>query len=145
MDIRQIVPGFSVAPQIRPEELAEAAAMGFRTLVCNRPDGEEPGQPSAGEMAAAAEAAGMEFHLLPVYPGAFTPDLVAGTLEVLAATDQPVLAYCRSGTRSATLWSLAMAGSGEVTPEAILAATAQAGYDLSPLAPHLRARAQNGG
>lgn len=131
MDIRQIVPGFSAAPQLEIFEMEAAAAAGYRTIICNRPDGEAPGQPEAAEMEAAAKAAGMGFHYLPVYPGGFTSELVEGLQAALAEAEAPVLAYCRSGTRSTMLWALAEAGKRPA--EEIMAAGLQAGYDLSPL------------
>ncbi|MBC7137692.1 MAG: TIGR01244 family phosphatase [Defluviimonas sp.] len=138
MDIRQIVPGFAAAPQLAPEEMAEAAAAGFRTVICNRPDGEQPGQPDAAGMEAAARAVGMAFRYLPVFPGAFPDDLVAGMQDALAECEAPILAYCRSGTRSTMLWALAEADKRPVAE--ILEAGSRAGYDLQPLLPALRAR-----
>ncbi|MEI4470295.1 TIGR01244 family sulfur transferase [Frigidibacter sp. MR17.24] len=135
MDIRPVIDGFAAAPQITIDEIPDAAAQGYRTLICNRPDGEEPGQPSAEEMRAAAEAAGMSFHYLPVFPGGFSQDLVAEMRDLLDGAEAPVLAYCRSGTRSTFLWGLSQAGL-RPAPE-ILAAGASAGYDLRPIAPAL--------
>ncbi|AMY69167.1 TIGR01244 family sulfur transferase [Frigidibacter mobilis] len=138
MDIRQIVEGFAAAPQLAPAEMAEAAAMGFRTILCNRPDGEQPGQPDAAEMEAAARAAGMEFRYLPVFPGAFPGDLIAGMQDALAECDTPILAYCRSGTRSTMLWALAEADKRPVGE--IVEAGNRGGYDLQSLVPFLTAR-----
>lgn len=138
MDIRQIVPGFAAAPQLGPGDMKAAAAEGFRTVLCNRPDGEQPGQPDAAEMEAAARAAGMDFRYLPVFPGAFPDDLVAGMQDALAECDGPILAYCRSGTRSTMLWALAEADKRPV--DEIVTAGANGGYDLRPLLPALNAR-----
>lgn len=138
MEIKQIVPGFSAAPQLLPEEIAEAAKLGYSMLICNRPDGEAPDQPGAAEMQAAAEAAGLDFAYLPVVPGGFTPTLITEMRMALDAAKGPVLAYCRSGTRSTMLWGLAEAG--ERPAAEIIAAAAEAGYDLSPLAMALNAR-----
>lgn len=139
MDLRQITPELAVAPQISPEDVAEAARLGFRTLIDNRPDEEaEPGHDSAA-MAAAAEAAGLAFHYLPYYPGVLTQDLADAFAAALANSEGPVLAWCRSGTRSSHLWALSEAGKRPVSE--IVALAAKAGYDHSGLVPLLEAQA----
>ncbi|MBK5933084.1 sulfide:quinone oxidoreductase [Rhodovulum imhoffii] len=137
MDIRPIMPGFAVAPQIAPQDVTEIAALGFRTLICNRPDDEADGQPPVAGIAARARAAGLAFHNLPFSPGNVTADLVEALRDLLSHSETPVLAYCRSGTRSAALWSLAQAQT--YTPTTLLQMTAGAGYDLSDLRLHLEA------
>ena len=105
---------------------------GFRAIICNRPDGEGPDQPTFVEIEAAARQAGLEARYLPVTAG-LVQDADADTFgQALMELPGPVLAYCRSGTRSATLWSLSEAGRRPV-PE-ILAATRDAGYDMSGVA-----------
>lgn len=138
MDIRQIVPGFAVAPQIEPEELRELAAMGFRTIINNRPDSEIAPHFAHEAMAAAAVAAGLAYHHLPYVPGEMTADLIDAFAAVLAAAEAPVLAYCRTGTRSSHLWAMAEAPHRPLTK--ILAAAGGAGYDLAPMISLLRAR-----
>ena len=139
MDIRKISPGLSVSPQLLPSEMEEIRARGFRSVICNRPDAEGPDQPGHDEMQAAADAAGLQFLYLPVTPGMVT-DMTAEAFGIaLADLPGPVLAYCRTGTRSATLWSLSQAGDRPL-PE-ILAATAAAGYDMNGVA----RRIANGG
>lgn len=132
MDIRKIDDSISVAPQIEPSELAEAARLGFQAVICNRPDGEAPGQPDHQVMADAARAAGLEFRYLPLAPGQLTPQLIEDFGAALADMPGPVLAYCRSGTRSATLWALSQ--SGKRSAEEILGMAADAGYDLGGIA-----------
>jgi sulfide:quinone oxidoreductase len=139
MDLRYLTPDFAVSPQIGLEDVAEAARRGFRTLVNNRPDGEIGAELGSAAMQAAAEAAGLAYVFLPYVPGEMTPDLVADFEAALANAETPVLAYCRSGTRSSHLWAMMQAGI--LTPEAIVAAAATAGYDLSGLVPLLRAKA----
>ncbi len=119
------------APQLAIDDLAEAAAMGIRCVVNNRPDGEEPGQPTSAEMQAAVRAAGMTYVHAPVagMPG---PDAVRAVADVLE-TDEPVLMFCRSGTRSTFAWALAMRALERAEPDAIRQAAADAGYDLSRL------------
>src|SRR4051812_29169110 len=104
-----------VAGQILPGDLAAVAAAGGRTVVNNRPDGEEPGQPLGREIeAAAAAAAGLGYRHIPV-AGGFSPAQVEEMAEALEAG--PVLAFCKSGTRSTYLWALAQASRGVPAPE----------------------------
>lgn len=135
MDIRSVTPDFAVAPQIPIQDAAAIAAAGFKTVIVNRPDGEDPGQPDMAAMREAVEAAGMAFVMIPIASGRFTPDAVAETQNALARHDGPTLAYCRSGTRSVTLWALAEAP--RLGADAVIAAAGGAGYDLSPLRPYL--------
>jgi uncharacterized protein (TIGR01244 family) len=129
-DFRVLSDTVRVAPQIALDDVARAEALGVTTIVSNRPDGEDPGQPTAAEVAAAARAVGIDFVHAPVT--GFPDDAaVAAVGEVLAA-GEPVLMFCRSGTRSAMTWALAMRRSG-TEPEALREAGAQAGYDLSRL------------
>lgn len=140
MELRELTPDLTVAPQIMPNEVAEAARLGFRTLIDNRPDDEAgPGLDSAA-MAAAAAAAGLAFHYLPYYPGALTEELAEAFEAALEAAEKPVLAYCRSGTRSSHLWALAQAGKMPV--EEIVGRAANAGYDHSGLVGLLEMHAQ---
>ena len=129
-DFRRVTDDLSVAPQISLTDVGEAARQGFRTLISNRPDGEEPGQPSAAEIGAAAVAAGLAFHHIPVR-GAPTPDQVEETRIVLQDADAPVLAFCRSGTRSIVTWSLCQATSGAMDRGELVGLGRQAGYDLT--------------
>jgi sulfide:quinone oxidoreductase len=131
MDVRRLNDAVSVAPQLSVAEIAEAARLGFRTLINNRPDGEDFLQPSARELEAAARAQGLEYHHLPVVSGALTERDVHAFRELLAHAQRPVLAFCRSGTRSTTLWALAQAGG--CNADEVIAAAAAAGYDVSGL------------
>jgi uncharacterized protein (TIGR01244 family) len=133
MDIRRITPDYAVSPQIAPEDLPEIAAQGFRTVVCNRPDAENPVELSSEVLRIATEAAGLRFVDNPVTHPTMTAERIAAQASAMA--DGPVLAYCASGTRSSVLWSLAQAGT--MHTDEILAATARAGYDLSGLRPRL--------
>ena len=139
MDIKKISPGLSVSPQLLPSDMADIKAQGFKSIICNRPDAEGADQPGHDEMQAAAEALGLEFRFLPVTPGMVTDDTAEAFGTALTELPGPVLAYCRTGTRSATLWSLSQAGSRPL-PE-ILAATSAAGYDMNGVA----RRIANGG
>ncbi|MDZ4374133.1 MAG: TIGR01244 family sulfur transferase [Phenylobacterium sp.] len=129
-DFRRVTDDFTTAPQIALSDVAEAARLGYRTIINNRPDGEEPGQPTSAEVEAAARAAGLAYHHLPVRGGP-TADQVEETLGVLAAAETPVLAFCRSGTRSIVTWSLCQATSGARSRDSLIALGRDAGYDLS--------------
>ena len=135
MDLKRINDHVSVSGQIRPEDVAALKAAGFVAIVNNRPDGESPDQPSGAEIAAAAAAAGLEYHAIPLGREGVSPELVAQTKAVLEGSNGPVFCYCRSGTRSTTLWALSQAG--QVDASQIIAQAAEAGYDMSHLAGHL--------
>lgn len=135
MAFKQLIPGFSVSPQLMAADVAAAARLGFRSIISNRPDGEDPGQPTADDTAALAKLLDLAFVHVPVVSGAIAETDVEAMRRALAELEAPVLAFCRSGTRSATLW--AMAEAGRIDPDAILQATASAGYDLSSLRPSL--------
>jgi uncharacterized protein (TIGR01244 family) len=122
-----------VAGQIAPEDVAAAAAQGVRTIINNRPDDEQPGQPSSAEMRRAAEAAGLGYVHVPVDHSGFSMAQVEAMTAALALP-APALAFCRSGTRSTFLWALARGAAGD-EPAAIAAKAANAGYDVSPLMP----------
>lgn len=106
MDIKNIANGFSVTGQIKAEQVKEIAAQGFRSLVCNRPDGEELNQPAAQEVEDAARAAGLEYRFVPVVSGQLTQKNVEDMAAALEGLPKPVLAYCRSGARCANLFQL---------------------------------------
>lgn len=142
MDIRPLTAAIAVSPQIRVADFAALAADGFTTVINNRPDGEEPGQPSSDAMESAARAAGLAYHHIPVTGGAISPDQIARFDAALHGADGKVLAYCRSGTRSAMLW--AMGAAPAMGAEAVLAAARTAGYDLTALTGALRGRAGAG-
>lgn len=131
MEVRRITESFSVSPQIAPEDMAALREQGFVLVINNRPDGEELGQPTGAEMAAAAQAAGLDYRAIPV-AGGFSQPQVEAMAEAIEGADGPVFAFCRSGTRSTLLWSLAQASKGG-DPEAIAAAAAGAGYDIAPV------------
>lgn len=130
-----LTPDVSVAAQIAPGDCAAAAAEGFAVVVCNRPDDEDAGQPSAAAMRVAAEAAGLRYVHIPVDAAGIGEPHIAAMAHELGGGR--LLAYCRSGTRSANLWALAAATRGG-DAEAIAAATARGGYNVSGMLPVLR-------
>ncbi|MDX8495268.1 TIGR01244 family sulfur transferase [Mesorhizobium sp. VK22B] len=106
MEYRQISEDYSVSGQIQPEDIAAIKDAGFRSVICNRPDNEQPGQPSADSVKAAAEAAGLAFRYIPVISGQITMDNVEDQAEALDELEGPVFAYCRSGARCTNLYGL---------------------------------------
>ena len=128
---RRIDENMLVAGQVRPDQLAEAKAQGVTMIVNNRPDDEEAGQPTNAEMEAAARAAGFDYRYIPVGSG-FSANQVEAMQAALEEADGPVLAFCRSGTRSTFLWALARAQQGEDCEE-LMQKAAGAGYDLTPI------------
>jgi uncharacterized protein (TIGR01244 family) len=108
LPLRAVAPDVCVAPQLTPAAMAEAARAGFRSVVNNRPDFEHgPDQPTSAEIEAAARAVGLEYHFLPV-AGAFqTPEQIAAFSALLEQLPRPILAFCRSGNRSANLFAQA--------------------------------------
>jgi len=132
MQFNKVTDALSVSPQIVPADMAAIREAGFRAVICNRPDGEGADQPGFDEIEAAASAAGLEARYLPVTAGMVRDTDAEAFGQALMELPGPVLAYCRTGTRSATLWSLAEAGRRPV-PE-ILAATRDAGYDMAGVA-----------
>ncbi|MEL6915535.1 MAG: TIGR01244 family sulfur transferase [Pseudomonadota bacterium] len=140
MDIRTITPAYAVTPQIEPEDLPAIKAAGYATVICNRPDAEVPVELRADVIRAAVEAAGLTFVDNPLVHTELSTEHVSAQGAAQADAAGPVLAYCASGTRSSILWSLSKAG--VMSTDDILAATAQAGYDLAHIAPQIEALAR---
>ena len=139
MELRKLTAELSVSPQIAVSDLPAIQAAGFRAIICNRPDGEGADQPNFREIEAAARDHGIEARYLPVESGKVSDAAHAQFGELLRTIGKPVLAYCRTGMRSATLWGLSEASTRPL-PE-VLAAAKGAGYELGALA----RRVANGG
>jgi len=135
MDLHKLTEDLTVAGQIDLAEIPSLAAQGIRSIICNRPDGEVAGQPPFSAVEQAAAASGIETLYLPVVSNVISEADAEAFGEALEDLPKPVLAYCRSGTRSAVLWSLSEVGKRPI--EDILSKAAQAGYDLSALSPRL--------
>lgn len=133
-NFRRLTDNLSASPQITPAQVEEAAAEGFTLIINNRPDGEEDGQPTGAEIEAAARAAGLDYLAIPVSGGGFGEPQVNAMIQALDSTAGGVLAYCRTGTRSTLLWSLAQAKLGR-HPDEIAAMARAAGYDIGPVRP----------
>ena len=142
LDIREISETYAVSPQIAPEDMAAIRARGFTTVICNRPDAENPAELHSAPMKAAAEAAGLQFVENPFAAG-LDLSIIDRQRAAIDAAEGPVLAYCRSGTRSATVWALAEAGRRPT--DDILRATASAGYPMDGLRPQIDGLAQRSG
>ena len=130
-DFRRVTDQLSVSPQLQVNDVDAAAEQGFKTIINNRPDGEDPTQPSGHEIEAAAANAGLAYYHIPVRGGP-TPEQVETTQKVFETAPGPVLAFCRSGTRSITAWALGEAARGRDRGELVRLAAA-AGYDLRPV------------
>ena len=128
MDIRPLAPGLSVSPQIAAADLAALRQAGFRSIICNRPDGEGADQPLFAEIAYAAQAAGIEAHYLPAESGKVSDEQGVAFGQLFDTLPKPVLAFCRTGMRSTTMWALSQADSQPLP--LILASAKQAGFDL---------------
>ncbi len=130
MDVRKLTDDVFVAPQIEVSDVPGLAARGFRTIICNRPDGEAPEQPRFSEIEKAAAAHGVTILYQPVSGSISDADVLAFR-EAINGLPKPLLAYCRSGTRCTSLWSLSEAGQRSV--QDIIGRTQAAGYDMSGL------------
>ena len=137
-EVKPLADDVCVSAFVPPERLADLATK-FRTIINNRADAEEPGQPSSAEIEAAARRLGLDYVHLPVVPGKITDEEAERFGEAIAHRTGPALAFCRTGARSATLWALSQ--SGKRSPDEILKTAAAAGYDLSAIGPRLEEKA----
>ena len=132
MTFRQLSEQVFASPQIGIEQVREAARQGIALIVNNRPEDESEDQTPGDAIAAAAREAGLDYIAIPITHAGFSESQVAAMREALTRASGPVLAYCRSGTRSTLLWALAEASRGQ-SPHTLAAAAAQAGYDVTPV------------
>ena len=114
MDMKQLSPTFAVTGQLDPGKLAQALRLGFRGVVCARPDGEEPGQPDSRAMAAEAERLGLSFAYIPVVPGQMSDADADRFGRVMRECKGPLLGYCRTGARAEMLWQRAQELAGQL-------------------------------
>lgn len=128
---RKINDNISVAPQISLDDITTAKAEGVTLIINNRPDGEDPSAPQSADIEAASREAGMKYIAIPITHSGFSGPQVDAMIAALADGDK-ILAYCRSGTRSTLLWSLAQAKQG-VSPDEISRLAGNAGYDITPV------------
>ena len=133
-DFRKLSETMYASPQISVDDIGRTKDQGIVLIVNNRPDGEADDQTPGAEIEAAAQAAGLDYVAIPIGQSGFSEPQVNAMNEALDSAEGPVLGYCRSGTRSTFLWSLAQSAKG-ADPDAIAGAAANAGYDVSPIRP----------
>jgi sulfide:quinone oxidoreductase len=127
-----LAPGLSVAGRLDRADIDALAQAGVRAIINNRPDGEDPGQLPAAEARRIAEAHGMAYHHVPITAATLSRTDVDAFAAVLRETPLPVVAHCRSGTRSALLWALTRMREG-TEPLSLIGAAAQHGIDIASL------------
>ena len=138
MTIHRLTEKLYISPQISPADAAEAAKLGIRSVICNRPDGEEPGQPTAQQTADWLADAGIQsFHHQPVLAPQAGADDARQFAAQLEAADGAVLAYCRTGTRASVLWAIGQVQAGRNAAEVMAEVQQKTGLDLSPFAAKL--------
>lgn len=133
-DFRRLSDSMLASPQVTQADIAAAKEAGVTLIINNRPDDEEPGQPSGASIEAAAKEAGIGYAAIPVTSAGFSEPQVAAMRDLLGTAEDTVLAYCRSGTRSTLLWSLAQSSLG-MDVDTIVEAARSAGYDVGPIRP----------
>lgn len=129
--MKHITPEFYVTEQLALEDIPALAEAGICHIICNRPDHEAEGQVNSDAVQVAAKNAGIEFHHLATAPGQFPQALVDQFAELVAGLDGKALAYCRTGTRSLSLWTLA--NPERKSAEELLQLAEAAGYNMSGL------------
>lgn len=138
LQLRPLAPDLAVAPQIDENDIVEAARLGYRTIINNRPDGEESGQLTAARAAQIAKQHGLDYRHIPVDAQTMGPAVWRAFSRALHEAPAPVLAHCRSGTRSTHLWAFQAAEAQALSIDEIVEHGARAGYDLEPLRPTLQ-------
>ncbi len=128
MDYRVVTSDFAVAPQISPDHIKEIKALGYVAIINNRPDNEVEGQPTSQEIQKLAEEAGLNYYFLPIQSGTLPMEAVEQTKELISQINGPAFAYCRSGTRSITLWAFSQLG--QSTTQEVINSVENAGYNL---------------
>jgi sulfide:quinone oxidoreductase len=127
--------GFAVSPQLTKEDIAFLASAGYKTIINNRPDAEEAGQMTAAEAQQLAAENGLNYVHIPVK----MPELTTATVEefstAIKANPGPILAHCKSGTRSCVLWTIATAKANTMSLEELMDCAARGGYDLTRMRP----------
>ncbi len=138
MDPKRLTPALFVSEQIHLADLEKLKELGFDTIINNRPDGEVPRQPKSDTIARYAKDLGLEYHFIPVVPGKLSEDNIKEFQSALDARPRQALAFCRTGTRSTTLWALSVAG--QLPSTEILKSARNAGYDLTAITSDLEAK-----
>lgn len=137
MEIKRLTSTLGVGPQIEASDVERLAALGFRSIIGNRPDAESADQPAFSSIATAARKAGLEVCHIPVIASAIGPSDIKEFRDALRELPKPVFAFCRTGTRSTLLWALA--NPDAMTADDRIKIAAEHGYDISAFGPRLRA------
>lgn len=137
MEIKRLTSKLGVGPQITQSDVERLAALGFHSIIGNRPDAESADQPEFSSIAAAARKAGLEVRHIPVIASAIGPSDIDEFRDALRELPKPVFAFCRTGTRSTLLWALA--NPDGMTADDRIRIAAENGYDISAHGPKLRA------
>ncbi|PJG43636.1 NAD(FAD)-dependent dehydrogenase [Acinetobacter tandoii] len=135
MQLKQVNTEFWVADQITAQDIELIAARGIKTVFCNRPDGEGPDQPNVIEIEQALKPYGIQIQYLPVVSGKVTDEQAEEFKQLFQQAQKPLLAYCRSGTRSITLWALSQVT--DQTLDQMLLTAKTLGYDLQGVVPRI--------
>ena len=138
--MKQISDRLYVGPQLTAEDIRRAKSQGFVAIINNRPDGEEPGQPSAAEYRSVAEDAQLAYTHIPVTAGQIGETQVRAFQEALSQANGPVLAHCKTGTRSAMLYAIGEVLDGRMSSDQVIPFGQSAGLDLSVAVKWLDAR-----
>ncbi|MBL4871583.1 MAG: TIGR01244 family phosphatase [Robiginitomaculum sp.] len=133
--INKLSDDISACAQIFPEHIDFIQSSGFKSIICNRPDMEKPGQPFAGDIEKHAKDAGLSYIHIPMRPGQLTQEIIEAMRTAFETAPKPILIHCASGTRSAMLWSFIHVK--ELGVDGVLAATGNAGFDLEKIRPAL--------
>lgn len=132
---RALAEDFAVSPQITAADFATLAADGYKTVINNRPDGEEPGQLPAAEAAKLAHEHGLNYVHIPIKIPELTAEKVEQFKTAIADNPGPFLAHCKSGTRSCILWTLVSAQTTSMSLDELMQRAANSGYDLAKMRP----------
>ncbi|RKQ67894.1 TIGR01244 family sulfur transferase [Oceanibaculum indicum] len=129
----EMAPGIDTGAQVDSASLKEIAAMGYRAIINNRPDNEEPGQMAMADAKAQAEALGLEYHFLPVTSSTIGKQDVEAFDALLERAGKPVLAHCRTGTRVYLLYGATQVLKHGADADAVVAEAAAKGFDIKSL------------
>ena len=138
MDLRKLTNEVSVSPQIIAADVPHIAGAGFRSIMCNRPDGEEHGQPELCDIEAAAQQEGLAFTCVPIISGGVGQDDINAFDRALHDLPKPILAYCRSGTRCTMIWAITQVG--RLDGDEIIDCADKAGYDVRAIVDQMQRR-----
>jgi len=132
---KAMIEGFAVSPQLTAADFPALAAAGYKTIINNRPNNEEPGQLTAEEAQKMASENGLNYVHIPVKMPELTTEVVEEFRTAIQENPGPILAHCKSGTRSCVLWGMVTAKENMMTLEELTECAAKGGYDLTRMRP----------